>query len=89
MRDDAADQKRRRLRRAIPLAFSLTLLAASLLSYSIFVFHVLDRRQPYQELGGDYFTNRLDTTLHIRRLVKELERLGQHVTLEATHHEVA
>lgn len=55
----------------------------------VIAFHVLDRRQPYQELGGDYFTNRLSNAAHIRRLVTQLERLGQRVTLEPTEQEVA
>jgi transposase len=36
--------------------------------------------ETYRELGGDYFTNR-DPERQTRRLVKQLERLGHHVTL--------
>ena len=35
----------------------------------------------YEELGGDYFTRRVDTEHLTRRLVRQLERLGQTVTL--------
>ncbi|MDQ1397581.1 MAG: transposase [Acidimicrobiaceae bacterium] len=36
----------------------------------------------YDELGGDYFTRRLDPTRHQHRLVAQLEALGLKVTLE-------
>jgi hypothetical protein len=42
---------------------------------------VLERDQSYEELGGDYFTRRVDTEHLTRRLVRQLERLGQSVTL--------
>jgi transposase len=48
----------------------------------VIAFHVIDRRKPYQELGGDYFTSRMTEQAHIRRLVRQLELLGQHVTVE-------
>jgi Transposase and inactivated derivatives len=44
-------------------------------------YHLLDRHEPYRDLGGNYFTSRLSTDAHVRRLVAQLERLGQHVTL--------
>jgi hypothetical protein len=37
---------------------------------------------PYEELGGDYFINREDQNRLTQRLVRQLERLGQRVTLE-------
>jgi transposase len=57
--------------------------AAVAVAHSILVitYHLLDRREPYRDLGGDYFTSRLSTDAHVRRLVAQLERLGQHVTL--------
>jgi transposase len=57
--------------------------AAVAVGHSILVisYHLLDRQQPYQDLGGDYFTSRLSDEVHVRRLVAQLERLGQHVTL--------
>jgi len=44
--------------------------------------HMLQTGELYREPGGDYFTRR-DPDRAIRRLVTQLERLGQHVTLEA------
>jgi transposase len=57
--------------------------AAVAVGHSILViaYHLLDRHQPYRDLGGDYFTSRLSDEVHVRRLVAQLERLGQHVTL--------
>ena len=43
---------------------------------------ILDRRQPSQDLGGDWFEQRRSTRNHIRRLVAQLEPLGHTVTLE-------
>jgi transposase len=52
-------------------------------AHSILVsaYHVLERDQTYEELGGDYFISRVDTEHLTRRLVRQLERLGQSVTL--------
>jgi transposase len=47
----------------------------------VIVYHVLSRRQEYQELGADYL-DRLDPRRVSHRLVKRLERLGYKVTLE-------
>jgi transposase len=53
------------------------------LGHSILVaaYHILSEGVPYEDLGGDYFQKR-DTDAHIRRLVRQLERLGQKVMLE-------
>jgi transposase len=53
-------------------------------AHSILVsaYHVLNEQRSYEELGGDYFTRRADTEHLTRRLVRQLERLGQNVTLE-------
>jgi hypothetical protein len=45
-------------------------------------YHVLNEGRPYEDLGGDYFARREDTEHLTRRLVRQLERLGQSVTLE-------
>ena len=37
--------------------------------------------ETYRDLGGDYYQRR-DPERHIRRLVAQLERLGQTVTLQ-------
>jgi hypothetical protein len=38
--------------------------------------------ETYRDLGGDYYQRR-DPARQIQRLIAQLERLGQHVTLEA------
>ena len=45
------------------------------------IWHMLSTGETYRDLGGDYFTNR-DPERQTRRLVKQLERLGHHVTLQ-------
>jgi transposase len=52
-------------------------------AHSILVsaYHILERGHTYEELGGDYFARRVDTEHLTRRLVRQLERLGQTVTL--------
>jgi transposase len=44
------------------------------------IWHMLCTGETYRDLGGDYFTNR-NPERQTRRLVKQLERLGHHVTL--------
>ena len=51
-------------------------------SILIAAYYILQQEKPYQELGGDYFMQRENTDRLTRRLVQQLERLGQHVTLE-------
>ena len=53
-------------------------------AHSILVsaYHVLQDGLSYQELGGDYFLTREDRQRVTQRLVRQLERLGQTVTLE-------
>jgi transposase len=41
---------------------------------------MLSTGETYRDLGGDYFINR-DPERQTKRLVKQLERLGHHVTL--------
>ena len=45
------------------------------------IWHMLATGETYHDLGGDYFTTR-DPERQTRRLVKQLERLGHHVTLQ-------
>jgi transposase len=58
--------------------------AAVAVAHSILViaYHVLDRGQPYAELGGDYLLKRESSSAHAKRLVRQLEQLGHKVTLE-------
>src|SRR3954470_1904169 len=44
------------------------------------IWHMLTTGETYRDLGGDYFTKR-DPERQTKRLVKQLERLGHHVTL--------
>jgi transposase len=44
------------------------------------IWHMLTTGETYRDLGGDFFINR-DPERQTRRLVKQLERLGHHVTL--------
>ena len=53
-------------------------------AHSILVaaYYILRDQVPYQELGGDFFIRRQDQERLTQRLVRQLERLGQRVTLE-------
>lgn len=44
--------------------------------------HILSDDKPYEQLGGDYLIRREDQERLTRRLVRQLERLGQRVTVE-------
>jgi transposase len=44
------------------------------------IWHMISTGETYRDLGADFFTNR-DPERQTRRLVKQLERLGHHVTL--------
>ena len=48
------------------------------LGHSILValFHMLDRGEPYRDLGADYFTRRQDPARHAQRLAAQLNALG-------------
>jgi transposase len=47
----------------------------------VIVYHVLTRREPYRDLGANYFDERDKQTVE-RRLVRRLEQLGHKVTLQ-------
>jgi transposase len=53
-------------------------------AHSILVaaYYILSEEKPHEELGGDYDTRREDQERLTRPLVRQLERLGQRVTLE-------
>jgi transposase len=51
-------------------------------SILIIAYHLIQKRQPYQDLGGDYFDKR-DAEATKQRLVKRLEKLGYQVALQA------
>jgi hypothetical protein len=58
--------------------------AAIAVAHSILVaaFHILDRSQPYQDLGGDWFVRRRSPDHHARKLVLQLNALGFDVQLQ-------
>jgi len=49
---------------------------------AIIIWHILATGKPYEELGEDYFTRRLDPERETRRLIARLEALGHRVTLD-------
>jgi transposase len=49
----------------------------------IILWHVLATGKPYEELGEDYFTRRLDPERETRRLIAKLEAPGHTVSLQA------
>ena len=59
--------------------------AAVAVGHSILVicYHILQRGETYQDLGKDYFNRRLSQEAYKKRLVRQLERLGHRVVLEA------
>jgi transposase len=50
----------------------------------VIIYHVIARRQPYHELGEDYF-QRLDPAVRAKRLVHQLTHLGFEVQVLAQH----
>ncbi len=48
----------------------------------VIIWHVLATGRPYQELGADFFTRRLDPEKETRRLIAKLEALGHQVSLQ-------
>ncbi len=66
--------KRRRGHRKTIVAVAHSILIAA--------YYILRDEAPYQELGGDHFVRREDQARLTRRLVRQLEGLGQRVTLE-------
>jgi hypothetical protein len=48
----------------------------------VIIWHLLHDGTTYQELGADYFERRNNAASRQRYLVKELERLGNVVTIE-------
>jgi transposase len=51
-------------------------------SILVAVYYMLTRREPYHDLGPDYFTRRHSREHHARRLVRQLQTLGYRVTLQ-------
>jgi transposase len=51
-------------------------------SILVIAYHLIQRQEPYRELGGNYFDQRRPEAA-AKRLVKRLERLGYQVSLES------
>jgi transposase len=49
----------------------------------VICYHMLGRNRPYHELGEDYLHQRRSEEAHRKRLVRQLEKLGHRVVLEA------
>ena len=52
-------------------------------SMLVMAYDMIQRREPYREAGADFF-DRLQPEETARRLVKRLESLGSHVTLQSS-----
>jgi len=50
-------------------------------SILVVVYHLLSKGIRYEDLGGDYFTRR-DPQARIRYLVRQLEQMGQRITVQ-------
>ncbi len=59
--------------------------AAVAVGHSILVicYHILERKVPYEDLGEDHFQRRRCDQAHAKRLVRQLENLGNRVVLES------
>ena len=53
-------------------------------AHSILVaaYYILERQQPYHDLGADYFRARHSPEHHLRRLVRQIQALGYKVTVD-------
>ena len=52
-------------------------------SILVMAYHMIQRKEPYRELGNDYFDKRRPEVT-AKRLVKRLEQLGYQVSLQAS-----
>ena len=49
-------------------------------SILVIAYHIIQRREPYQDLGGNYFDERQKVST-ANRLTRRLEKLGYHITI--------
>jgi transposase len=69
----------RRLAKRMPKAKALAAIERSIL---VIIFHLLsDPTVTFEDLGADYYDNRIDKQRRTRNLIHQLEALGHHVTL--------
>ena len=52
-------------------------------SILIIAYHLMIRKEPYRELGGDYF-DKIHPEKAAKRLIKRLEQLGFQVSIQET-----
>ena len=72
-----------RYRRLVKRRGKLKALVAVARSILVIVWHLLaDPTTRFHDLGPDYHTTRVNTDRKIRNLVRQLEALGHHVTLQ-------
>jgi hypothetical protein len=50
----------------------------------VIVYHLIKRKEPYKELGGNYFDQR-NVEATAKRLTKRLEKLGYQVSIQPSH----
>jgi len=72
---------------AITVAVSAVWPVIGAVKHSILVatWHMLSTGELYREPGGDYFERRRDPEREVKRLIAQLQRLGQNVTLGPTN----
>jgi transposase len=78
VKDDYLSAQFWRLARRIGKKKAVIAVAHSIL---VAAYHVIATGQPYQNLGADYFTARVDPERRARRLTRQLADLGYQVTL--------
>jgi transposase len=77
--DTFLGQRYRRLAKRMPKAKALAALQRSIL---VIIFHLLaDPTATFEDLGADYYDKRVDKQRHTANLVRQLEALGNRVTL--------
>jgi hypothetical protein len=72
----------RSIRRGSSVRRGLAVRAAPDCAILVAAYYILRDAKPHEDLGGDYFIRRETPERLTRHLVRQLERLGQTVTLE-------
>jgi transposase len=85
MKDNYLSAKSHRLARRLGKLKAAMAVAHSLL---VIIYHMLSDKQPYSDLGADYF-DKVDTERLTRQALRRLEALGYTVTLTPKQEEVS
>jgi hypothetical protein len=72
-------------RRLVPHRGKKRALVAVGHSILVAIWHMLTHDIPYQDLGPDHFTARINTERRAHRLLAELSKLGYEVTTHSRH----